>query len=309
MVVDLTIPEQGFYYEAEDVPTGVKYCKIALPRIGAKNMDRVFDDALKRFVDAVDAHLHDGGGGGGGNSVDSDSGGSGVNGGNNDDDNDHDRSCSSSSTHTGHRDRGFVLVHCTHGLNRTGLMICGYLLHKRIMSSASEAIQMFSKRRSPGIQNPLYIITLLSRYKDMRSRFFEDIVMEVMEGRFSRFPHYERRNSIMSMLREAREALSELSRRDDCADLARWMHHYLKKENEQLEEELSRAKSDYENLLWRVSVLYNTARSELDNRREEVRQARESLRKAELHMWQQHHGSDHSSVRRELGSTPFIARR
>ncbi|KQJ88929.1 hypothetical protein BRADI_4g22137v3 [Brachypodium distachyon] len=47
----------------------------------------------------------------------------------------------------------YVLVHCTHGHNRTGFMIIHYLMRTHI-SSVAEAINIFAKRRPPEWKRP-----------------------------------------------------------------------------------------------------------------------------------------------------------
>ena len=56
-----------------------------------------------------------------------------------------------------------IIVHCTHGYNRTGYMICSYLCSKFNMSPR-EALQTFRKQRSPGIYKASYIDALHLRF-------------------------------------------------------------------------------------------------------------------------------------------------
>ncbi|RDY14204.1 mRNA-capping enzyme, partial [Mucuna pruriens] len=61
--------------------------------------------------------------------------------------------------------RKCILVHCTHGHNRTGYMIIHYLM--RTMSiSVTEAIKIFSDARPPGIYKPEYIDSLYAFYHE-----------------------------------------------------------------------------------------------------------------------------------------------
>ncbi|XP_057436847.1 uncharacterized protein LOC130729206 isoform X2 [Lotus japonicus] len=61
----------------------------------------------------------------------------------------------------------FILVHCTHGHNRTGYMIIHYLM--RTMSiSVTQAIKIFSDARPPGIYKPEYIDSLYTFYHEKR---------------------------------------------------------------------------------------------------------------------------------------------
>jgi len=43
-----------------------------------------------------------------------------------------------------------VIVHCTHGLNRTGFMLCKWLMHSKSWT-ASQALEYFAVVRPPGI--------------------------------------------------------------------------------------------------------------------------------------------------------------
>ena len=54
-------------------------------------------------------------------------------------------------------------VHCTHGFNRTGFMICSYLVEKLDLS-IDAAIMMFAQARPPGIYKQDYINELFKRY-------------------------------------------------------------------------------------------------------------------------------------------------
>lgn len=60
----------------------------------------------------------------------------------------------------------YVLVHCTHGHNRTGFMIIHYLMRTHI-SWVAEAINIFSQRRPPGIYKRDYIEALYSFYHEV----------------------------------------------------------------------------------------------------------------------------------------------
>ena len=55
---------------------------------------------------------------------------------------------------------GFVGVHCTHGLNRTGLMICKYMI-ERLRIPHVETIERFERARGHKIERNNYIIELL----------------------------------------------------------------------------------------------------------------------------------------------------
>ncbi|XP_018018870.1 mRNA-capping enzyme [Hyalella azteca] len=58
-----------------------------------------------------------------------------------------------------------IAVHCTHGFNRTGFMICSYLVEQEDIS-IDLAVQMFARSRSPGIYKQDYINQLFQWYGD-----------------------------------------------------------------------------------------------------------------------------------------------
>ncbi|TVU29805.1 hypothetical protein EJB05_21392 [Eragrostis curvula] len=60
----------------------------------------------------------------------------------------------------------YILVHCTHGHNRTGFMIIHYLMRTQV-SHVTEAIHIFAQRRPPGIYKRDYIEALYSFYHDV----------------------------------------------------------------------------------------------------------------------------------------------
>ncbi|XP_050378086.1 uncharacterized protein LOC126795288 [Argentina anserina] len=62
----------------------------------------------------------------------------------------------------------YILVHCTHGHNRTGYMIIHYLMRTLPMHTVIEAIQTFAKARPPGIYKPDYIDALYSFYHERK---------------------------------------------------------------------------------------------------------------------------------------------
>ncbi|TYH05547.1 hypothetical protein ES288_A08G091600v1, partial [Gossypium darwinii] len=61
----------------------------------------------------------------------------------------------------------YILVHCTHGHNRTGYMIIHYLMRTQPMS-VTRAIKFFSEARPPGIYKPDYIDALYAFYHERR---------------------------------------------------------------------------------------------------------------------------------------------
>lgn len=56
-------------------------------------------------------------------------------------------------------------VHCTHGFNRTGFLICAYLVEKMDWS-VEAAVATFSQARAPGIYKGEYLKELFRRYGD-----------------------------------------------------------------------------------------------------------------------------------------------
>ncbi|KAG6745234.1 hypothetical protein POTOM_051880 [Populus tomentosa] len=61
----------------------------------------------------------------------------------------------------------YILVHCTHGHNRTGYMIVHYLMRSQPMS-VTQAIKIFADARPPGIYKPDYIDALYSFYHERK---------------------------------------------------------------------------------------------------------------------------------------------
>ncbi|KAF7845405.1 mRNA-capping enzyme-like [Senna tora] len=61
----------------------------------------------------------------------------------------------------------YILVHCTHGHNRTGYMIIHYLMRSMSMS-VTQAIKIFSDARPPGIYKPDYIDALYTFYHEKK---------------------------------------------------------------------------------------------------------------------------------------------
>ncbi|CAL1399366.1 unnamed protein product [Linum trigynum] len=61
----------------------------------------------------------------------------------------------------------YILVHCTHGHNRTGYMIVHFLMRTQSMS-VTQAITSFAKARPPGIYKPEYIDALYAFYHEKK---------------------------------------------------------------------------------------------------------------------------------------------
>ncbi|XVF78903.1 hypothetical protein PTKIN_Ptkin14bG0175200 [Pterospermum kingtungense] len=79
------------------------------------------------------------------------------------------------------KSKKYILVHCTHGHNRTGYMIIHYLMRSQLMSVTQysgwnvifllpfvRAINIFSEARPPGIYKPDYIDALYTFYHERR---------------------------------------------------------------------------------------------------------------------------------------------
>jgi protein-tyrosine phosphatase len=62
-----------------------------------------------------------------------------------------------------------IIVHCHYGFNRTGLMICAFLISK-LKISVSEAIRRFKIARPPGIKHQNYIDKLYLRYENKKEK-------------------------------------------------------------------------------------------------------------------------------------------
>ncbi|GMF65335.1 unnamed protein product [[Candida] boidinii] len=63
------------------------------------------------------------------------------------------------------KDKEFIVVHCHYGFNRTGFLICSYLIEK-LGWSVSDAIESFKLAKEPGIKHPHFIDGLYLRYEN-----------------------------------------------------------------------------------------------------------------------------------------------
>ncbi|PIA54431.1 hypothetical protein AQUCO_00900761v1, partial [Aquilegia coerulea] len=68
--------------------------------------------------------------------------------------------------------RKYILVHCTHGFNRTGYMIVHFLVRSQSVS-VTEALQRFANARPPGIYKQDYIDELYTFYGERRPEIIE----------------------------------------------------------------------------------------------------------------------------------------
>ncbi|VVA96156.1 unnamed protein product [Arabis nemorensis] len=64
----------------------------------------------------------------------------------------------------------YILVHCTHGHNRTGFMIVHYLMRSTLMMNVTQALKMFSDARPPGIYKADYIDALYTFYHEIKPK-------------------------------------------------------------------------------------------------------------------------------------------
>ena len=77
----------------------------------------------------------------------------------------------------------YVAVHCSYGFNRTGFMICCYLIEKMNLS-IEEALQVFSDSRPPGIKHEKFMNELRLRYgpqTDLSNHSFSSAEKQQME--------------------------------------------------------------------------------------------------------------------------------
>ncbi|XP_044273320.1 RNA/RNP complex-1-interacting phosphatase isoform X2 [Varanus komodoensis] len=108
LIIDLTYTTR--YYEPEELPDTVQYCKILT--VGHEVPD---NDTIFRFKSAVKKFL----------------------------------------TENEHNDK-LIGVHCTHGLNRTGYLVCRYLIDVEGMDP-NTAIELFNRHRGHCIERKNYI--------------------------------------------------------------------------------------------------------------------------------------------------------
>ena len=59
--------------------------------------------------------------------------------------------------------QGVIAVHCTHGLNRSGFLVCNFLMNK-FGYSADESVQIFNQARGHEIERSEYIEKLRTDY-------------------------------------------------------------------------------------------------------------------------------------------------
>lgn len=70
-------------------------------------------------------------------------------------------------------DEKIIIVHCHYGYNRTGMMICAYLIEE-LHVSVHEALANFKAARPPGIKHQNYIDKLILRYSEKENQTKEE---------------------------------------------------------------------------------------------------------------------------------------
>lgn len=65
--------------------------------------------------------------------------------------------------------RNLIAVHCHYGYNRTGFMICCYLV-EMCGETVDRAVDRFQCARPPGIKHDVFIAELAARYGDRRAK-------------------------------------------------------------------------------------------------------------------------------------------
>jgi protein-tyrosine phosphatase len=72
--------------------------------------------------------------------------------------------------------KGYIGVHCTHGLNRTGFLVCYYLLQTNPGMKVEEAIKLFNEARTPGFHKREYINRLYEEFNQKDSENYKNYV-------------------------------------------------------------------------------------------------------------------------------------
>jgi len=69
----------------------------------------------------------------------------------------------------------YILIHCTHGLNRTGFVICYYMLKKRIVTTVEKSMELFKLHRKSavGLYNPFFIDLLYEIFEQTDSSTYQ----------------------------------------------------------------------------------------------------------------------------------------
>ncbi|TGZ77944.1 alpha/beta-hydrolase [Ascodesmis nigricans] len=70
---------------------------------------------------------------------------------------------SNPSSPTTHQTHNLIAVHCHYGFNRTGFLLCCYMI-ERLGFSVPEAIAAFKEARPPGIRHPHFVSEMFERY-------------------------------------------------------------------------------------------------------------------------------------------------
>ena len=108
---------------------------------------------------------------------------------------------------------GCIMVHCTHGCNRTGLILCCYLIEKYGMTP-HEAIDLFEHTRGEQIKR-FYKAILLTRYGSaLNNDMFHQLQQQNIKGLSFLLEYFGKHETLRGQKQEERSleaSLSELS--------------------------------------------------------------------------------------------------
>ncbi|KAL0491951.1 RNA/RNP complex-1-interacting phosphatase [Acrasis kona] len=107
----------------------------------------------------------------------------------------------------------YIVVHCTHGLNRTGFMIINYLIEHE-EQTVDDAFNAFNTSRSPhGMYNPLFIDELYEKHNQTNSILYRNMTYPEVPGyAMAKIKKLVYKNKLLSK-REDSEKYSELVER------------------------------------------------------------------------------------------------
>jgi len=63
----------------------------------------------------------------------------------------------------------YIAIHCAYGFNRTGFIVCCYLIEKENMT-AEEALEAFALARPPGVKHETFQLALKARYAEKENK-------------------------------------------------------------------------------------------------------------------------------------------